>query len=126
MSEPDELLETRRILNKWRRGEIDEQQIHMLTERMFEDLQDRIRRPPEDNHMSILYEVLSQLSILNYQLITSDDIPAFLRFLETPEGKEGEGWYEWRKYWENIDFRRRRKVLADNSYYSTDPFPHES
>jgi hypothetical protein len=99
MNDAIEVSEVFQLLHRWKEGHIDEQQVHMDAELMFEKLQAKIQRPSDDNHASIMYEVLSQLSILNYQLITPEDVLAIARFLETPLGQEHEGWREWRKYW---------------------------
>ena len=110
------------LINSWAKGHIDEQQVHMDAEVMFEALQSTMQKPVMENRISLVYEVLSQLSILNYQLITSEDIPAIIQFLNTPQGEEQEGWRKWHSYWDTLDITQRRDSLEGNSYYSTTPF----
>jgi hypothetical protein len=125
MSEDVEAVHILQMLNRWAQGDIDEQQVHIDAEVMFEKLQDKVSKPSENTHLSIVYEILSQLSILNYQLITRDDIPVILQFLNTPLGQEYVGWDRWRSYWNNLDMKQRRRHLAANPYYATHPFPFE-
>lgn len=114
------------LLNNWAEGHINEQQVHVDAEVMFEELQSNIQKPITEGHILIIYEVLSQLSILNYQLITVEDVPVIVQFLNTLQGQEQEGWRKWRSYWDNLDIKQRRKLLEENSYYSTTPFPFET
>jgi hypothetical protein len=68
---------------------------------------------------SIAIEVLSQLEILNHQLITTDDIPVIMEFLDTPPGEERDGWVKWQSYWKNVDYENRKRELIANPYYCT-------
>jgi hypothetical protein len=73
----------------------------------------------DTDDQSIAIEVLAQLEILNHQLITREDIPALLDFLDTPPRQAARGWKQWRQYWDGIDFAQRRRELATNPYYIT-------
>jgi hypothetical protein len=108
--------ELQTLLRLWEEGKHSERDVHEEAERLWE-----MGRPwpeyPEEDDRSIAVEVLSQLDILNHQLITREDIPAMLTFLSTPPDHARQGWSLWRDYWTNIDFARRREQLADNPYY---------
>jgi len=108
----------RQILIRWQAGEIDEREVHEEAEAIL-DRYTGERDLPESDERSIGLEVASQLEILNHQLITKDDIPVMLRFLDTERGREIEAWDEWRRYWDSIDYETRRRQLRHNTYYST-------
>ncbi len=74
---------------------------------------------PVGDTTSIVLEIISNLEILNHQLITADDIPAMLDFLDTPAGKEQEGWTKWKIYMGSIDWNQRKLELKGNCYYCT-------
>lgn len=106
----------RRLLESWRTGEIDTRRVHEEAEELFDQLEER--KYPRDHPQSILVEILSQLEILNHQLITSDDIPAMLAFLDARPGEELEAWERWQRYWDELDLDRRIAALRDDPYYS--------
>jgi hypothetical protein len=106
------------LLEQWRKGVVDEREVHEQAEVLMEQVEnapDYLEHDPR----SILMEVLVHLDALNHQLITPEDIPAMLTFLSTPLGDESSGWKEWRSYWEKLDLESRRQKLKDNPYYST-------
>ena len=107
------------LLERWGSGTIDEREVHEEAERLC-DQYEEWPTLPERHPESIAMEVLSHLEILNHQLITREDIPAMLAFLDTPLGKERQGWKTWRRYWDRLNLRSRRKVLKHNLYYSTE------
>jgi hypothetical protein len=106
------------LLHQWEEGIIDERQVHEQAEECLEQLSE-LPSYAEENPRSIPLEVLVQLDALNHQLITTDDIPAILTFLNTPLGKEPIGWAFWRKYWDDLDLEHRREELKSNPYYCT-------
>ncbi|WP_218080299.1 hypothetical protein [Anthocerotibacter panamensis] len=110
------LQDVRNLLDLWSLGSLDARKVHEEAEKLWESIQPDSFYP-KDNYKSIIIEVLSQLEILNHQLIMPDDIPAILRFLDTPNGKELQGWEDWLNYWENIDMDVRRENLRSNPYY---------
>ena len=107
------------LLKRWQTEEIDERTVHEEAESLWEE-QEHWPTYPKDDPRSIAVEVLSQLEILNHQLITRADIPAMLEFLNTPQGSELRGWSVWERYWEKLDLDTRKKALKDNPYYSTE------
>ena len=109
------------LLERWQSGVIDEREVHEEAEMLWDE-HEEWPTFPEHHPESIAIEVLSHLEILNHQLITREDIPAMLTFLDTPPGKELQGWKAWRRYWEGLDLRSRQKALKDNPYYSTEDF----
>ena len=107
----------RSLVLRWATGELTERNVHETAEGLWES------QPwpnySEADDRSVALEVLTQLDILNHQLITREDIPALLDFLDTPPGQAARGWKHWRQYWDGIDFAQRRRELATNPYYIT-------
>ena len=113
------------LLRRWRLGVINERQVHELAESLWESYPDGPPTYPRGDPRSIAIEVLSQLEVLNVQLITPEDIPAFLEFLDTEAGQEQAAWEKWARYWAGVDFKRRLRELADNPYYSKSEPPSD-
>ena len=78
---------------------------------------DRIRR------RRLCPEVVSMLENLHHQLVTEEDIPFIMSFLGTATGDEEQAIRRWYAYWRKIDLEFRRRALARNPHYITDPPP---
>ncbi len=105
------------LLEHWRSGEYGVREVHERAEVIYGKA--GWREYPETDSRSIVFEVLSMLEMLNQQLVCLEDIPEMLTFLATPRGKERDAWRRWKKYWDSIDFEKRRLELSDNPYYVT-------
>jgi hypothetical protein len=105
------------LLDQWQSGAIDEREVHEQAEWLIEQVGEWPNYPEHDPR-SIAMEVLSQLEVLNYELITPEDIPAMQAFLHTPLGKESQGWIDWQRYWDSLDLESRKRKLESNPYYS--------
>jgi hypothetical protein len=116
MAAPDREV-IRNLLEQWRSNEINEREVHEEAERLLDE--HGWIEYPENDGRSVAMEVLSQLAILNRQLVTQEDIPAMLGFLNTPPDETSKGWQTWRRYWNSIDYEKRREELKQNPYYST-------
>ena len=114
----------RELLNRWTSGELNAHQVHEQAEQLWDSLEQH--QFPREDRRSIAAEVLSQLDILNHQLITPEDIPAMMQFLETPVGEELQAWDRWQRYWDELDMDERIESLKDDNYYSAYPIPHKS
>jgi hypothetical protein len=115
--EPVSREELRSLLDRWQTGAINERTVHETAEELWARYGEAPVYPKEDPR-SIALEVVSQLEVLNYQLITPVDVPAFLEFLGAPAGRELAAWERWTSYWDGIDYQRRAVELADKSYYA--------
>ena len=69
---------------------------------------------------SVTNEVLAKLDTIDMNLTTTEDIPALLRFLETPIGKFHEGLEKLEKYINSINYKAREAELASIDFY--EPF----
>ena len=105
----------RSLLVAWQSGKVDEQFVHEAAEELEAGLEAEGDFPRSDPR-SILKEVVSQLSILNHQLVIRADIPEILRFLDAPQGEELQGWSRWSEYWDSQDYEQRAKDLAGTYY----------
>jgi len=106
------------ILSKWKSGEYYEKQVHELAEKLLGSLNE-IPNYPNYNYYSIEIEVILNLDVLNYQLITVEDVDSMLEFLYTKKGDELESWKKWGDYMDSIDWEKRKRELKDNEYYLT-------
>ncbi|HHP7236477.1 MAG TPA: hypothetical protein ACFCUC_17730 [Desulfobacterales bacterium] len=62
-------------------------------------------------------EVLCELDSLDMNLVTQEDIPIHIEFLETPKGKFEIGFQRWQKKIKSIDFKERCKKLRSHRIY---------
>lgn len=108
----------RSLFEQWSSGEVDEREVHEAAQRI-RDSDDNWPEYPKHDPRSIAVEVLTQLDLLNHQLITREDIPTILEFLDTPAGAESDGWERWRDYWAEADLGARSSALQDDPYYCT-------
>ncbi|MFQ5528644.1 MAG: hypothetical protein ACE5GX_20615 [Thermoanaerobaculia bacterium] len=115
----------RSLLQRWQGGDVDKRLVHEEAEAVWDGFKEWPNYPQEDPR-SIPLEILSNLEALNHQLITPEDIPAILEFLDTPRGSELDGWKRWQRYWDELDMDERIESLKDDSYYSAYPIPRKS
>ena len=95
------------MLLQWKKGVIDERDVHSAAETLLERMENAFSPP---------YDV--QLDALPQQWITADDVPAIIKFLQTPLGDEALGLAEWSAYWGKMDFHKRARQVASNPFYS--------
>lgn len=105
--EPDRI---RAWLLEWQQGTMTASGVHAAAEALWE-AGDEWPEYSRNDPRSIWLEALSQLDMMNQQLITVEDVPALLAFLDTPSGKEEQAWIAWERYWASVDFRTREKQL---------------
>ncbi len=110
-SNPNLREELNQLLIRWNTGILTADEVHLEAERLL-DNHGWIEINKSDPR-SIEYELLSQLDLLNHQLITKDDISAMLCFLHASAGDEIKAWENWAEYWTRIDINKRLDPLAD-------------
>lgn len=106
------------LIEQWENEIFDELQVLVEAEGLLEEnsyLYDYVEK--EDHPNYILYQVLDFLEKLHWYLVTKEDIPVILKYLCTPQGKEKEASADWFKYWDNIDYKKRKKELKGHPYY---------
>ncbi len=102
------------LLTKWERSEMSVQHIHEEAEELFEAHFKNIEDTEPD---SILMEILSQLDVLNHQLITQADVPALREFLEE-RTNPSVAWRNYLSYMDNVDWNQRKQQLRGHGYYN--------
>ena len=102
------------LLLKWKSGAIDEHAVHMEGEYLCEQYVDGQSGTACD---AIEEAVLISLDTLIHAAVTVDDVPAMIKFLQTPRGEEKRAFAEWDAYWDNIDYDERDRQLASNPNY---------
>ncbi|MBL6990994.1 MAG: hypothetical protein ISR65_14510 [Bacteriovoracaceae bacterium] len=70
-----------------------------------------------DDQESVAKEVLQHLESLNMNLVTTEDIPLMLYFLNVPNGHFAEGRARWDNDREKIDYSSRKKTLKCKALY---------
>lgn len=97
-------------LQDWNMNKLSAKELQYFAEKKFELLSESLDEKQKET--SVEYEVISQLEILNHQLIIKEDIPVIIQFLKN------ENWEDWEKYWNQIDFKKRKKILRGDKFYS--------
>lgn len=97
-------------LQEWNLNRLSASELQIFAEKKFGLLSDILEEKQKET--SVEYEVISQLEILNHQLIIKKDIPVITEFLKN------ENWEDWKKYWDQIDYDERKKQLQGDKFYS--------
>lgn len=71
----------------------------------------------EAEEYSVTNEVLAALDMMDMNLMTPEDIPAFLDFLETPPASFEEGYNRLQQYLEQRDIKKRAAALVTDPFY---------
>lgn len=110
MNQLDNLrIELLKILCAWEEGGVSTEEVHHMAESWMID-QDCPELERNDPYSAVL-EVVSQLDILNQQLITVEDVPAIKGFLQQAQIDLESAWLDWERYWESIDFDLRKMKM---------------
>lgn len=96
----------KQVLERWRCGDTTARDVQDEAEDLWESAEWPEYAETDDE--SIVAEVIMQLDGLDVGWITTDDIPAFMDFLNTAPGNSLDGWRRWRHYWDGIEFESRR------------------
>ena len=106
------------ILIQWQKCQIKAQDLHDWAENLY--LKDGIDYEDweQDESYSVTNEVLGALDMMDMNLMTPEDVPAYLEFLKTPLGCYNEGYSKLEQYLQQIDVEERRRLLSENPFYS--------
>ena len=106
----------RTILQKWQDHKVQPEAVQRWAEMRFNSDQYDVNDWEKEG--SIANEVLSLLEMLDFNLMTEQDIPALLQLLGTQKGSFSEGFLRWRDYFCSIDLKARSTELADRQPYA--------
>ena len=71
----------------------------------------------DETENSVTNEVLAALDMMDMNLMTPEDVPAYVKFLETPHGSFDVGYSQLQQYIKQIDIKKRAAALAANPFY---------
>lgn len=117
--------ELRLILEEWKMKKISSAEVFSRAEKLLDEYNDEFPIYPytKDKNGNMLFieanatweaipfEVLSELSQMHHEWITSSDIPAMLKFIEASSSETISSWKDWIKYREGIDWIEREKEV---------------
>ena len=106
---------------KWLCGEINETEVldRAGVIETYYHLRKHKASYTRDQIESRLEEILYKLDGIHYQLIIKKDIPRMIEFLQAEPKDHSKAWRNWEKYWEGIDYDKRRTELGNNTFYIT-------
>ncbi len=104
-------------LIKWQLDDIDAKQVHEWAENSYNTSHVEYE-DWEDDEYSVTNSILAELDMLNINLLTKEDIPALIEFLDSPPGKFKESDVKFQRYMRSIDIHERKSQLADIDIYS--------
>lgn len=85
--------------------------LHTCDDLDFQDWEDNRR-------FSVSKEALAELEMLDINLVTRDDTPVFVAFLETPSGQFEKGYIPFISALQQIDRNKRKKLLKKIEPYA--------
>jgi len=107
--------DVKEVLHKWANGSIATHEVHAWASERHASkvftLTDK-----EEEEKSITNEVLALLDCLVLNLVSSDDVPALIKLLETPQGQYKDGIFAWEDYLHSLDLEKRKEEIKKDSF----------
>ena len=110
--------DVKKILLKWRDGLLSAREVHAWAENRYNVNGYNCSDWEGDEELSVTNEVLSAQDRLDMNLMTVEDIPVYLEFLETPIGEFDSGMLKFEQYLDSINYKERKKKLAEVELYA--------
>lgn len=108
----------KRELEAWQKSEKSTQEIFDWAQDLFgAAMIDEAEYDDWEGRNSVSKEILGHLDNLDMNLVVVDDVPHCIAFLSTPVGKFEDGWVEWKKRLEVIDYKERQERLRTDLIY---------
>jgi hypothetical protein len=104
-------------LLQWQEGQITAHELNNWAGENYPNDDVEYEDWDEAEEYSVANEVLAALDMMDMNLMTPEDVPAYLDFLETPPAMFDEGYKKLQKYLEQIDIKRRAAALVADSFY---------
>lgn len=108
----------RNLLLQWSFGKISPSEVHEWAGTRYRGGDKYNYTDWENDENSVTGEILAALDRLDMDLTVAEDVPIFLKFLDTRIGCFDEGYREFNLSMEKIDRNRRRKTLKKHPLYS--------
>jgi len=110
--------EVKEVLIKWQQGDIDAKYVNDWAGNLYPSTEVDYDDWEADDSNSITNEVLAALDMLDMNLLTVEDIPAYVEFLNTPQGDFNKANAKLQRYLRSIDISERKKQLAQIKIYA--------
>ena len=112
-------VEVANVLRQWQDRALTVSQMHEWAEGLY--LPGDIDFDDNEGELedSAVKEVLASLDLLDMNLVTADDVPIYLEFLNTPVGQFQEGYRRFQAALATIDYEKRRVALAGDPFYAS-------
>ena len=109
-----------RVLERWQRGEMTAVQVQAFAEQHYcvEGVEHDDWEGDGEERVSVASSVLGVLENLAIDLVTADDVPALLDFLDTRRGFYHPRERLLRRLLAEADFEHRRRALRDTPPYA--------
>jgi len=106
------------VLRQWQARALTVGQVYEWAERLYLPGEIDFDDNEGEEEESAAKEVLASLELLKMNLVTADDIPIYLEFLNTPSGQFKEGYQRFLTALSDIDHKKRSLALADDPFYA--------
>ncbi|RZI45291.1 hypothetical protein EDM53_05475 [Rickettsiales endosymbiont of Peranema trichophorum] len=106
--------EVRQKIIDWRDGVMTTEEIQGWGEEKYTSNDLRNASLSEREHF-IVIEVLQYLEFINMNLVTKDDIPHILEFIDGAD--HNDAYKKWNEYLNNIDYKSRADLLKGEAFY---------
>ena len=104
-------------LNQWAAGELSPVEVHDWAAGLHVPGRGDFEDWEGNGRFSGSKETIEELYMLDMNLVTSDDVPVFAAFLNTPEGEFEKGYITFISELQKIDRKAREKTLKDTEPY---------
>jgi 23S rRNA A2030 N6-methylase RlmJ len=104
-------------LLQWQQGEITAHELNDWAGENYPNDEIEYEDWDDAESNSVTNEVLAALDMMDMNLMTPEDVPAFLNFLETDPVSFEDGYEKLQSYLKQIDIKKRSAVLAVDPFY---------
>lgn len=104
------------LLQAWKEGKITASEISSTASKLLWDI--KVLDEENGDDYSVTAEVVDLLDSLDVNLITEEDIDAYIEFLHTPIGEYEQGCHKlWEKHKSKINYKERKERLKNVEPY---------
>ena len=105
-------------LLQWQKGQMTAHELHEWAEGNYLNDDVECEDWDEIEEHSVTNEVLAELDMMDMNLMTTEDVPAYLDFLETPPASFEEGYKKLQQYLKQNDMKKRAAALSADPFYA--------
>jgi hypothetical protein len=104
-------------LLQWQEGQITPRELNNLAGENYPNDEVEYEDWDEAETNSVTNEVLAALDMMDINLMTPEDVPAYLDFIETPPASFEEGYKKLQQYLKQINIKKRAAPLVADPLY---------